>query len=77
LISKEKLNRINALAKKSKSEGLTIKEQQEQKELRGEYLKNVRRSFKNQLNSVKVVDEEGEDVTPEKLKKEQRKNLYH
>ncbi|WP_147802276.1 DUF896 domain-containing protein [Alkalicoccus halolimnae] len=77
MISKDKLNRINALAKKSKAEGLTIKEQQEQKELRAEYLKNVRRSFKNQLNSVKVVDKEGEDVTPEKLKREQRKNLYH
>lgn len=74
MISKEKLDRINLLAKKAKTDGLSIKEQKEQKELRQEYLKNVRSSFKNQLSSVKVVDEEGNDVTPEKLKAEKRNN---
>nr|WP_205774453.1 DUF896 domain-containing protein [Alkalicoccus luteus] len=74
VISKEKLDRINLLAKKAKTDGLSIKEQKEQKELRQEYLKNVRSSFKNQLSSVKVVDEEGNDVTPVKLKAEKRNN---
>ncbi|NJP36269.1 DUF896 domain-containing protein [Alkalicoccus luteus] len=74
MISKEKLDRINLLAKKAKTDGLSIKEQKEQKELRQEYLKNVRSSFKNQLSSVKVVDEEGNDVTPVKLKAEKRNN---
>ncbi|TVP84272.1 MAG: DUF896 domain-containing protein [Alkalicoccus sp.] len=77
MISKDKLDRINALARKAKEDGLTMKEQKEQKELRQEYLKNVRKSFKNQLSSVKVVDEQGQDVTPEKLKQEQRKDLLH
>ncbi|PTL39473.1 DUF896 domain-containing protein [Alkalicoccus saliphilus] len=77
MISKDKLDRINALARKAKADGLTLKEQKEQKELRQEYLKNVRKSFKNQLSSVKVVDEQGQDVTPEKLKQEQRKDLLH
>lgn len=78
MISQDKLERINALARKSKAEGLTLKEQKEQKDLRKEYLKNVRSSFKNQLSSVKVVDEEGNDVTPEKLKQEKRNNdLLH
>ncbi|WP_280771956.1 DUF896 domain-containing protein [Salipaludibacillus daqingensis] len=76
MISNDKLQRINELAKKAKAEGLSLKEQKEQKKLREEYLQNVRQSFKNQLTSVKVVDEEGNDVTPEKLKheKEQNKN---
>ncbi|SDN30815.1 DUF896 domain-containing protein [Alkalicoccus daliensis] len=78
MISKDKLDRINILARKSKSEGLSLREQKEQKELRKEYLKNVRSSFKNQLSSVKVVDEEGNDVTPDKVKKEKRNNnLLH
>ncbi|MBU9714395.1 DUF896 domain-containing protein [Evansella tamaricis] len=74
MLGKEKLQRINELAKKSKSEGLSLKEQQEQKNLRTEYIKNVRKSFSNQLKSVKIVDEEGNDVTPEKLKQEKKKD---
>ncbi|GEL07694.1 DUF896 domain-containing protein [Salisediminibacterium halotolerans] len=72
MLDQAKITRINELARKSKNEGLNLKEQKEQKELRSEYLKNVRKSFKNQLKSVKVVDEEGQDVTPEKLKEEKR-----
>ncbi|MDG5789046.1 DUF896 domain-containing protein [Evansella sp. AB-P1] len=77
MLSNEKLQRINELAAKSKKEGLTLKEQKEQKELREAYLKNVRKSFKNQLKSVKVVDEKGNDVTPEKLKEEKKKDSFH
>ncbi|MCR6096157.1 DUF896 domain-containing protein [Salipaludibacillus agaradhaerens] len=73
MLSKEKIQRINELARKAKSDGLTLKEQQEQKDLRQEYLGNVRQSFKNQLTSVKVVDKKGNDVTPEKLKEEKRR----
>ncbi|GAA0444853.1 DUF896 domain-containing protein [Lentibacillus halophilus] len=68
MISQEKLDRINKLAKKSKEEGLTVKEQSEQKTLREEYLQNVRKSFKNQLKSMKVKDPAGQDVTPEKVR---------
>lgn len=77
MIHKEKLDRINVLARKAKKEGLSLKEQKEQKDLRNEYLKNVRKSFKNQLKSVKVVDEEGTDVTPAKLKKEKENDSLH
>ncbi|TMN23653.1 DUF896 domain-containing protein [Lentibacillus cibarius] len=77
MISKEKLERINKLAKKSKEEGLTVKEQAEQKELREEYLQNVRKSFKNQLKSMTVKDPEGEDVTPKKVRDLQEKDKKH
>lgn len=77
MIGKEKLERINTLAKKSKSEGLTDKEKQEQHELRQEYLKNVRKSFKNQLKTMTVVDREGNDVTPQKLRDMQERERKH
>ncbi|HLR64966.1 MAG TPA: DUF896 domain-containing protein [Pseudogracilibacillus sp.] len=77
MMSKEKLNRINELAKKKKSIGLTKEEQTEQNELRDEYIKNVRKSFSNQIESMTVIDPEGNDVTPEKVKEIQRKKNSH
>ncbi|WP_102028310.1 DUF896 domain-containing protein [Salirhabdus sp. Marseille-P4669] len=77
MISKDKLDRINFLAKKSKSEGLTNIEKEEQQELRKEYLKNVRKSFKNQLKTMTVIDPAGNDVTPKKLRDEQERNKHH
>ncbi|MBU8907392.1 DUF896 domain-containing protein [Desertibacillus haloalkaliphilus] len=68
MLSKEKLARINELAKRSKTTGLTKEETKEQQKLRQEYIKAFRGSFENQLHSVKVVDEKGNDVTPSKLK---------
>ncbi|OIJ09997.1 hypothetical protein BKP35_16080 [Anaerobacillus arseniciselenatis] len=78
MLSKEKINRINELSKKAKNEKLTNKELKEQQQLRQEYIETFRSSFKNQLHSIKVVDEEGEDVTPDKLKaSKQNRNLKH
>ena len=56
---KEKLDRINFLAKKSKSEGLTPQEAHEQAALRKEYLEEFRRGFRAQLENIVIVDEEG------------------
>lgn len=69
MITDEELKRINELAHKSKVEELSKAEKKEQQALRQKYLQNIRRSFKNQLKSVKVVDPEGQDVTPDKLKR--------
>jgi uncharacterized protein YnzC (UPF0291/DUF896 family) len=81
MLSKEKINRINELSKKAKKESLTSDELKEQQQLRQEYVQTFRSSFKNQLHSIKVVDEQGEDVTPEKLKvskgKQQNRHLKH
>ena len=74
MLSKDKLERINYLARKAKEEGLSEKEKKEQKELREAYLKNVRSSFKNQFKTMKVVDPKGNDVTPQKVKDMQKRN---
>lgn len=74
MLSQEKLNRINTLAKKKKSEGLTEAEAKEQSKLRSEYLTTFRNSFKDQIEHTKVIDPEGNDVTPDKLKEIQKKN---
>lgn len=62
------LERINELANKSINEGLTPEEVKEQKELREQYLELFRSQVEEQLSSIKVVDDKGKDVTPEKLK---------
>ncbi|MET3682224.1 uncharacterized protein YnzC (UPF0291/DUF896 family) [Alkalibacillus flavidus] len=77
MLSQEKIDRINTLANKKKTKGLTKQEENEQQELRQEYLHAFRSSFKNQLHSMKVVDPEGQDVTPEKLKEEQENQKKH
>ncbi|WP_428908278.1 DUF896 domain-containing protein [Niallia sp. Krafla_26] len=74
MLSKDKLARINELAKKAKEMGLTEIEAKEQSKLRGEYLQTFRSSMLNTLKSVKVVDPKGNDVTPEKLKKVQQQD---
>lgn len=68
------LKRINELANKAKKEELTADEKIEQAELRKKYIEQFRGSFKETLMHVKVVDEEGTDVTPEKLIKAQKKH---
>ncbi len=77
MITNEKLARINALARKQKEGKLTEKEKQEQKQLREEYLQNFRQSFSNQIQTMKVIDPAGNDVTPAKVKHIQHKKENH
>jgi uncharacterized protein YnzC (UPF0291/DUF896 family) len=76
MLPKIKIDRINELSKKAKSVGLTDEEKQEQQSLRNEYLQVFRSSMKNTLKGVTVVDPNGNDVTPQKLKNERRKDLH-
>ena len=69
-IDQKLIDRINVLARKKKAEGLTEAEAKEQQELRQEYLAQFRAGFKQQITSIKVVDPEGNDITPEKIKNE-------
>ena len=76
MLPKEKLNRINELSKKSKTEGLTVQEKEEQQLLRQQYLQVFRSSMKNTLKGVTIVDPNGNDVTPQKLKDDKKHNLH-
>lgn len=56
---KEKIDRINFLARKSKSEGLTDEEKQEQLRLRSEYIREWRLGVIQTLDNTYIVDEHG------------------
>ena len=73
MLTPEKLSRLNELAKKKKEGTLTEEEMKEQQALREEYLLTFRESMKNTIENVRVIDPNGEDVTPEKLKQIQAK----
>ena len=55
-MEKEKIDRINFLAKKSREEGLTPEETEEQKALRAEYIEGFRKSLKRQLDNIECQD---------------------
>jgi uncharacterized protein YnzC (UPF0291/DUF896 family) len=65
-LEKIKLDRINELAHKSKAEGLTEAEKEEQKTLRQEFLAEIRADVKASLESIEFV-EEVEQTTDEML----------
>lgn len=73
MLEKEKIDRINELAKKAKSEGLTDEEKKEQEELRKQYIEKFREHFKGHLNRIKFVEdlseEELAEINREKAKK--------
>ncbi|HDX9627716.1 TPA: DUF896 domain-containing protein [Bacillus cereus] len=71
----EVLNRINELANKQKEAGLTKTELHERKVLRGEYLQIIRGQINTTVTGLKILDPLGNDVTPEKLKKQQKLSL--
>jgi uncharacterized protein YnzC (UPF0291/DUF896 family) len=68
MLSKEKLARINELSKLAKEGKLTEEQAKERTALRKEYLDVFRTTMRDTIEHVKVVDEKGNDVTPEKLK---------
>lgn len=63
VIAEDKLARINELAKKAKTEGLTPEETEERRILREEYLKGFRRNFESQIQQIQIVEEDG-SITP-------------
>ncbi|EPH95507.1 MULTISPECIES: DUF896 family protein [unclassified Enterococcus] len=77
MLSPEKLARISVLGRKKKAGKLTSEEEEEQKELREEYLKAFRAGMRHHIEGIKVVDPEGTDVTPEKLKQIQKEKGLH
>lgn len=65
-----KIARINELYKKSKNEELSPLEQEEQKQLRQEFIEAFRKNLRGQLDNIAIKNEDG-TITPlkEKAKK--------
>ena len=74
-MEKEKLERINALARKSRAEGLSDEEKKEQAALREEYILEFRASMTGILDNTYIQRESGEreklvrDTSKSKLNK--------
>ena len=58
-MTEEKIARINALAKKSKTTGLTENEKAEQQALRQEYLADIKASLRSQLEHTSIKEPDG------------------
>ncbi len=63
MIDQKLIDRINELARKKT---LTPEEKAEQIELRKQYVKLFKEGFRQQLESIRVIDKDGNDVTPTK-----------
>ena len=61
-INEADIKRINELYHKSKAEGLTDEEKAEQKKLREDYVAAIQGNIRSQLENVKVVDENGNEI---------------
>lgn len=59
MITQKDIDRINELARKSKTEGLTDEEKAEQKELRVKYINGFKASLESQLQGITVVEPDG------------------
>ena len=62
------LNRINELAHIAKTRELTAEEIRERDQLRRQYLDAIRGQVDGHLLAARIVDSEGNDVTPQKLR---------
>ncbi len=58
-MTKEKIDRINELARKKKSVGLTEAELEEQALLRREYIESYKQSLVAQLENTYIVEPDG------------------
>ena len=58
-MNQEKIDRINELYHKSKGEGLTPEEKDEQAKPRKEYIENIRRNMRGTLNNISIQNEDG------------------
>ena len=67
-MDQKKIDRINELARKAKTVGLTAEEEQERAVLRRAYIDSVLGSLKSNLDNTYIMDEKGNKT---KLKKKQ------
>ena len=65
MITQEMIDRINELARKAKTEGLTEEEKTEQQKLRRAYIDAFKANLRAQLDAIKVVEPGEEGVIDE------------
>ena len=75
-MDKAKIDRINELAKKKKQEGLTFEETAEQNELRRQYIDEFKNSLRQQIESIKIIDDDGKALTAKQYNEQQKKKKY-
>ncbi len=68
MMTEKEIDRINELARKSKTEGLSEEEKIEQKALRVKYINSFKESLEGQLNNLVIVEPDG---TKRKVTKKQ------
>ena len=61
-MKQEQIERINELARKSKTTGLTPEEKEEQTKLRAEYIASVRMNLRTQLDNINIQEKDGSIV---------------
>ena len=57
-MKQEQIERINELARKSKTTGLTPDEKEEQKKFRAEYIASVRMNLRTQLDNINIQEKD-------------------
>ncbi len=57
MVTTEEIDRINVLARKSKSVGLTEAEKAEQHELRQKYVQSFKTNLKSHLDNIRFIDD--------------------
>ncbi len=71
------LSELKLLSAKKKAGTITPKEVEKQKELREEYMTIFRSALRGHIEGIKVVDNDGNDITPDKLKQIQKEKGLH
>lgn len=64
----EKIIRLNELARKAKSSGLTEEEKKEQQALRTEYVKAIKADLSSSLDNMTIIDQNGNKKKVQKKK---------
>ncbi len=59
MVTEKTIERINELYRKSKAEGLTAAEAEEQKQLRTEYIQAFRNNLRGTLDTIKIQNPDG------------------
>ena len=58
-MTEEKIERINVLARKAKTEGLTDEEKLEQQALRREFIDDFKRNLRGTLDNISIQETDG------------------